>query len=145
MKLDDLRLKIPELQTELGEDQAELSLGADAWVVHRGTVTGYVAILGTNEPEHDPFLHVKFRVVKLPQRGRETLLRTLLSLNHDLGNYAAFSVDENDCVWLGAGRFCADVEEPELLELVTQTARLADRYDDDLIETFGQEVSLSQS
>jgi len=142
VQLDDLRRKIPELLTGLGEDPSKLALGPDAWVVHRGTVTGYVAILGADEPEADPFLHVKFRVVKLPQRGREALLRTLLSLNHDLGNYAAFSVDENDCVWLGAGRFCADVEEPELLELVTQTARLADRYDDDLIETFGQEVSL---
>ncbi len=143
MQLDELRRKIPELLTGLGEDPSKLALGPDAWVVHRGTVTGYVAILGADEPEADPFLHVKFRVVKLPQRGREALLRTLLSLNHDLGNYAAFSVDENDCVWLGAGRFCADVEEPELLELVTQTARLADRYDDDLIETFGQEVALT--
>jgi len=143
MDVATLRLKIPELLTGLGEEPGKLALGDDAWVVHRGSVTGYVAILGANEPEADPFLHVKFRVVKLPQRGRETLLRTLLSLNHDLGNYAAFSVDENDCVWLGAGRFCADVEEPELLELVTQTARLADRYDDDLIETFGQEVSLT--
>ena len=143
MDVETLRRKIPELLTELGEDPAHLSLGEDAWVVHRGSVTGYVAILGATEPEADPFLHVKFRVVRVPQRGRETLLRTLLSLNHDLGNYAAFSVDENDCVWLGAGRFCADVEEPELLELVTQTARLADRYDDDLIETFGQEVSLT--
>jgi hypothetical protein len=142
VELETLRKKIPELLTGLGEDPARLSLGPDAWVVHRGGVTGYVAILGADEPDADPFLHVKFRVVKLPQRGREALLRTLLSLNHDLGNYAAFSVDENDCVWLGAGRFCADVEEPELLELVTQTARLADRYDDDLIETFGQEVSL---
>ena len=142
MELESLRKKIPELLTGLGEDPASLSLGPDAWVVHRGGVTGYVAILGADEPDADPSLHVKFRVVKLPQRGREALLRTLLSLNHDLGNYAAFSVDENDCVWLGAGRFCADVEEPELLELVTQTARLADRYDDDLIETFGQEVSL---
>jgi hypothetical protein len=142
MDVATLRRKIPELLTGLGEEPGKLSLGDDAWVVHRGSVTGYVAILGANEPESDPFLHVKFRVVKLPQRGRETLLRTLLSLNHDLGNYAAFSVDENDCVWLGAGRFCADVEEPELLELVTQTARLADRYDDDLIETFGPEVSL---
>lgn len=143
MELDVLRKKIPELLTSLGEDPAALTLGEDAWVVHRGTVTGYVAILGAAEAEADPFLHVKFRVVRLPQRGRETLLRTLLSLNHDLGNYAAFSVDENDCVWLGAGRFCADVEEPELLELITQTARLADRYHDDLIETFGQEVSLT--
>ena len=143
MNVEELRKKIPELLTELGEDPANLSLGEDAWVVHRGSVTGYIAILGAMESEADPFLHVKFRVVKLPLRGRETLLRTLLSLNHDLGNYAAFSVDENDCVWLGAGRFCADVEEPELLELVTQTARLADRYDDDLIETFGPEVSLT--
>lgn len=143
MDVATLRLKIPELLTGLGEEPGKLTLGDDAWVVHRGSVTGYVAILGANEAEADPFLHVKFRVVKLPQRGRETLLRTLLSLNHDLGNYAAFSVDENDCVWLGAGRFCADVEEPELLELVTQTARLADRYDDDLIETFGPEVSLT--
>lgn len=143
MNVDALRSKIPELLTGLGEDPASLALGDDAWVVHRGTVTGYVAILGATEAGADPFLHVKFRVVKLPQRGRETLLRTLLSLNHDLGNYAAFSVDENDCVWLGAGRFCEDVEEPELLELITQTARLADRYHDDLIETFGQEVSLT--
>jgi hypothetical protein len=143
VNVEALRKKIPELLTGLGEDPAGLALGDDAWVVHRGTVTGYVAILGATEAEADPFLHVKFRVVKLPQRGREALLRTLLSLNHDLGNYAAFSVDENDCVWLGAGRFCEDVEEPELLELITQTARLADRYDDDLIETFGQEVSLT--
>ncbi len=143
MDLDPLRKKIPELLTELGEDPAHLPLGDDAWVVHRGTVTGYIAIIGADEPDADPFLHVKFRVVRVPQRGRETLLRTLLSLNHDLGNYAAFSVDENDCVWLGAGRFCADVEEPELRELVTQTARLADRYHEDLIETFGQEVSLT--
>lgn len=142
MEVDVLRGKIPELLAELGEDRARLSLGQDAWVVHRGSVTGYVAILGADEPEADPFLHVKFRVAKVPQRGREALLRTLLSLNHDLGNYAAFSVDENDCVWLGAGRFCADVEEPELLELITQTARLADRYDDELIETFGKDVSL---
>jgi hypothetical protein len=119
MDVATLRLKIPELLTGLGEEPGKLSLGDDAWVVHRGSVTGYVAILGANEPDADPFLHVKFRVVKLPQRGRETLLRTLLSLNHDLGNYAAFSVDE-----------------------ITQTARLADRYDDDLIETFGPEVSL---
>ncbi len=55
-----------------------------------GTVAGYVAILGADDAEADPFLHVKFRVVKLPQRGRKRLLRTLLSLNHDLGNTRPF-------------------------------------------------------
>ena len=142
MDVATLRTKIPALLTELGENPATVALGDDAWVVHHGSAAGYVAILGANEPDWDPFLHVKFRVIQVPQRGREALLRTLLSLNHDLGNYAAFSVDENDCVWLGAGRFCQDVEEPELLELITQTARLADRYDDELIETFGQDVAL---
>ena len=142
MDVELLRQRIPAILAELGEDPAQVSLGPDAWVVHRGTVTGYVAILGAGEEDTDPFLHVKFRVVQVPQRGREALLRTLLSLNHELGNFAAFSVDENDCVWLGAGRFCVDVDEPELRELITQTARLADRYDDDLLATFGSDLAL---
>ena len=56
MNVATLRLKIPELLTGLGEDPGKLTLGDDAWVVHRGSVTGYVAILGANEPEADPFL-----------------------------------------------------------------------------------------
>lgn len=142
MKLEELRQRIPELLVELGEERGQLDLGADAWVVHRGTVTGYIAILGADQEEADPFLHVKFRVAQVPQRGREALLSALLRINHELGNFAAFSVDESGVAWLGAGRFVADVEGPELLELITQTARLADRYDDELIETFGREVAL---
>src|SRR5512134_108555 len=130
-----LRQRIPELLVELGEDPASVSLGHDAWVVHRGSVTGYVAILGADDPEHDTFLHVKFPVAQAPQRGREALLAALLRINHDLGSYAAFSLDDGGVAWLGAGRFAADVEAAELRELVTQTARLADRYDDQLIET----------
>ena len=142
MKLDELRQRIPALLVELGEDGAQLDLGEDAWVVHRGTVTGYIAILGADQDDADPFLHVKFRVVQIPQRGREALLAALLRINHDLGNYAAFSVDDSNVAWLGAGRFVADVEDGELIELVTQTARLADRYDDQLIATFGKDLAL---
>ena len=138
-----LRQRIPELLVELGEDPASVSLGHDAWVVHRGGVTGYVAILGADQPEHDAFLHVKFPVAQAPQRGREALLAALLRINHDLGSYAAFSLDDGGVAWLGAGRFAADVEAAELRELVTQTARLADRYDDQLIETFGHDVALA--
>jgi hypothetical protein len=142
MDVPALRRRIPELLVELGEPTEQVGLGDDAWVVHRGTVTGYVAILGANQADADPFLHVKFRVVQVPQRGREALLAALLRLNHELGNYAAFSVDDSNVAWLGAGRFAADVEDPELIELITQTARLADRYDDELIETFGSELAL---
>lgn len=142
MDLAELRQRIPALLVQLGEATEDLDLGEDAWVVHRGTVTGYIAILGADQADADPFLHVKFRVVQVPQRGREALLGALLRLNHDLGNYAAFSVDESGIAWLGAGRFVAEVQDAELLELVTQTARLADRYDDELIETFGAELAL---
>jgi hypothetical protein len=138
-----LRRRIPALLVELGEEPASVSLGHDAWVVHRGSVTGYVAILGADQPDQDTFLHVKFPVVQVPQRGREALLAALLRINHDLGSYASFSVDDGGVAWLGVGRFAADVEDAELRELVTQTARLADRYDDQLIETFGQDVALA--
>jgi hypothetical protein len=138
-----LRVRIPELLIELGEEAASVSLGHDAWVVHRGSVTGYVALLAADDPEHDTFLHVKFPVVQAPRRGREALLAALLRINHDLGSYAAFSLDDGGVAWLGAGRFAADVEAAELREIVTQTARLADRYDDELIETFGQDVALA--
>ncbi len=142
MDVTALRKRIPEMLVELGEDPAQVQLGDDAWVVHHGAVTGYVAILNANDPEADPFLHVKFRVARVPQHGREAFLRGLLGINHDLGNYAAFSVDDNELAWLGAGRFCVDVEDPELRELITQTARLSDRYDDALAETFGPEATL---
>ena len=120
MQIQDLRKRIPALLVELGEEAAHVDLGEDAWVVHRGTVTGYIAILGADQDDADPFLHVKFRVAQVPQRGREAML----------------------VAWLGAGRFVADVEDAELLELVTQTARLADRYDDQLIATFGKDLAL---
>ncbi len=142
MQIQDLRKRIPALLVELGEDAANVDLGEDAWVVHRGTVTGYIAILGADQDDADPFLHVKFRVAQVPQRGREAMLAALLRINHELGNYAAFSVDDSNVAWLGAGRFVADVEDAELLELVTQTARLADRYDDQLIATFGKDLAL---
>lgn len=137
-----LRARIPALLVEMGEDPATVSLGHDAWVVHRGGVTGYVALLGADDPKHDTILHVKFPVVQAPQRGREALLSALLRINHDLASYAAFSLDEGGVAWLGAGRFAADVEEAELRELVSQAARLADGYSDQLIETFGRDVAL---
>lgn len=142
MQLAQLRDAIPALLVELGEDARTAQLGQDAWVVHHGSAMGYVAILGADVPQADPFLHVKFRILRAPAEGAETLYRTLLALNHDLGSFASFSLDEQGQVWLGAGRFAEDLEPAGLREVIVQTAQLADRYDDQLITMFGKDLAL---
>ncbi len=133
----ELRQAIPALLRELGLGGQPLEGGADAWTLRAGEVEGYVAILGADDPGADPFLHVKFRLFPVPPSHAEGFLRTLLAVNHDLGNFASFSLDQHDVAWLGAGRFGEDVEPPELRELVTQVARLAERYVADFHDTFG--------
>ncbi|MCU0621900.1 MAG: YbjN domain-containing protein [Gemmatimonadales bacterium] len=142
MNLAQLREQIPALLASLGEDARSGALGPDAWVVHHGSAVGYVAILGAEEPEADPLLHVTFRIMRAPTDGAEAFFRTLLTLNHDLGSVASFSLDEQGQVWLGAGRFIEDLEPAGLREVIAQTAQLADRYDDQLVETFGRDLAL---
>ena len=143
MDLADLRQRIPAILVELGEDKETVALGTDAWVVHHGSTMGYVAILGADVPDADPVLQVKFRIIRAPAEGSEELLRTLLQLNHEMADVAAFSLDEQDIVWLGAGRFVEDMNsEVELREVIGQTAQLADRYDNKLLEAFGKDLEL---
>jgi hypothetical protein len=142
MDIADLRQRIPALLVELGEDAKTIALGEDAWVVHRGSTMGYIALLGVDQPEADPVVQVKFRMLRAPQQGGEELFRALLNLNHDMADVAAFSLDDQDTVWLGAGRFAVDLSDGELREMIVQTAQLADRYDDRLIEAFGEDLAL---
>lgn len=142
MDLAELRQRIPTFLVELGEKAETVSLGEDAWVLHRGSTMGYVAILGADSAEADPVLQVKFRLLRAPREGGEELFRTLLGLNHDMADVAAFSIDNQDIVWLGAGRFVEDLTDSELREVITQTAQLADRYDDRLLELFGRDLAL---
>jgi hypothetical protein len=142
MDLTELRRRIPAILVELGEDAGTVSLGEDAWVLHRGSTMGYVAILGAGSAEVDPVLQVKFRLLRAPKEGGEELFRTLLGLNHDMADVAAFSIDSQDIVWLGAGRFVEDLTETELREVIGQTAQLADRYDDRLLDLFGRDLAL---
>jgi hypothetical protein len=143
MDLVELRERIPAILVELGENRETVSLGQDAWVVHHGSTMGYVAILGADVADADPVLQVKFRIIRAPTEGGEELFRTLLQLNHEMADVAAFSIDEQDIVWLGAGRFVEDMNsEVELREVIGQTAQLADRYDGKLIEAFGNDLAL---
>jgi len=137
-----LRRRIPAILVEQGENADTVTLGPDAWVLHHGSAMGYIAILGADAADADPVLQVKFRIVRAPKEGGEELFRTLLHLNHEMADVAAFSIDEQDIVWLGAGRFVEDLTEGELREVIGQTAQLADRYDDRLLEAFGKDLSL---
>jgi len=142
MELAELRQRIPAILVELGEDADHVALGDDAWVVHHGSSMGYVVILGADTEGVDAVLQVKFRLLRAPKEGGEDLFRTLLSLNHEMADVAAFSIDSQDAIWLGAGRFVEDLTEGELREVIGQTAQLADRYDDQLLKAFGNDLAL---
>jgi hypothetical protein len=147
MDVTGLRNAIPAAIDALGGDSRVSALGPDAWAIFRGSVLGYVALIvpdGEGEPEQEPdsIVHVTFPILRVPADGVEPLFRRLLELNHELGSFASFSLDGRGKVWLGAGRFAADLDEHELRELIAQVAGLADRYDDELLEQFGRHLAL---
>ena len=143
MDVARLRTEIPAAIDALGGDSRVSALGPDAWAIFRGTVLGYVAlIVPDGEGEPDSIVHVTFPILRVPGEGAEPLFRRLLELNHELGSFASFSLDARGKVWLGAGRFAADLDQHELRELIAQVAGLADRYDDELLEAFGRSLAL---
>jgi T3SS (YopN, CesT) and YbjN peptide-binding chaperone 1 len=145
MEVDDLRTAIPAAIDALGGDSRVSVLGPDAWAIFRGTALGYVALIvpDDGDAEPDSIVHVTFPILRVPDQGAEPLFRRLLELNHELGSFASFSLDSRGKVWLGAGRFAQDLDEPGLRELIAQVAGLADRYDDELLEEFGKDLALN--
>lgn len=143
MTLDDLRASIPATIDALGGDSRVSALDHDAWAIFRGTATGYIALIaGEDDDDANAIVHITFPILRVPERGAEPLLRHLLELNHQLGDFACFSLDQRGKAWLGAGRFAADLEEKELRVLIAQIAQLADQYDDELLDRFGRELAV---
>lgn len=143
MDVATLRAAIPAAIDALGGDSRVSVLGPDAWAIFRGTALGYVAVIVPDgEAEPDGIVHVTFPILRVPAEGAEPLFRRLLELNHELGSFASFSLDSRSKIWLGAGRFAADLDEHGLRELIAQVAGLADRYDDELLEEFGRDLAL---
>jgi hypothetical protein len=143
MDATDLRQAIPAAIDALGGDSGVSSaLGPDAWAIFRGGVLGYVALITPEDGEGDSIVHVTFPILRIPEQDAGPLLKRLLELNHELGAFASFSLDGRGKVWLGAGRFAADLGDHELRELIAQVAGLADRYDGELLEAFGRSLAL---
>ncbi len=143
MELVALREAIPAAIDALGGDSRVSALDHDAWAIFRGTATGYIALIaGADDPDANAIVHITFPIIRVPERGAEPLLRHLLELNHQLGDFASFSLDPYGKVWLGAGRFAADLDESELRVLIAQVAQLADQYDDELLDRFGRELAV---
>jgi hypothetical protein len=142
----ELRRAIPAAIDALGGDSRIASLDQDAWAIFRGSATGYIALITAEEGEADAetnaIVHVTFPILRVPETGAEPLLRHLLELNHQLGDFAAFSLDAHGKAWLGSGRFAADLDDAELRLMITQVAELADRYDDELLEQFGRQLAI---
>jgi hypothetical protein len=149
MTLDELRDAIPAAIDALGGDSRVSALDYDAWAIFRGSATGYVALISgaedgneSAEQDRNAIVHITFPILRVPEHGAEPLLRHLLELNHELGDFACFSLDRRNKVWLGAGRFAADLDPPELRVLIAQIAQLADQYGDELLDQFGRELAV---
>ena len=143
MDATETRRAIPAAIDALGGDsRVSSTLGPDAWAIFRGRVMGYVALIAGEEVDGESIVHVTFPILRVPSEGAEPVLRRLLEVNHQLGAFASFSLDGRGKVWLGGGRFAADLTEQELRVLIAQVAGLADRYDAELLEAFGQALAL---
>lgn len=144
MEVAALRRAIPAAIDALGGDSRGSELRADAWAIYRGPLTGYVAMLNPEGAgDADPVVHVTFPIMRVPDTGAEPLFRRLLEVNHEQGDFACFSLDARGTVWLGAGRFAADLDEAELRSLIAEVATLAERYSDELLERFGRQLAVS--
>jgi hypothetical protein len=146
MTLDELRATIPATIDALGGDSRVSALDHDAWAIFRGTATGYIALIAGDDAEAganpNAIVHITFPIIRVPEQGEAPLLRHLLELNHQLGDFACFSLDRHGKAWLGAGRFAADLNEKELRVLIAQVAQLADQYGNELLDQFGRELAV---
>lgn len=109
--------------------------------IRRGSASGFVmAIPGEGSSDSsDLILVTRLEIMPVPGDPvrRRALEARLLELNHGLLGRAAFSFGPEGAVYLTAGRPVEDLDPGEILDLILWTSEQADRYDDELIRSFG--------
>lgn len=110
--------------------------------IRRGSASGYVSVTGDAEEQDNLLLRVSLTIMKVAPGRERNLYRRLLELNRTFQGRASFSVDDDDIVWLTAGRPVEDLDPSEIIDLILWTSEQADRFDDILLEEFGYEHRL---
>jgi hypothetical protein len=99
-----------------------------------------MATVGVNVLEGHGILLFLSRVMDVPDQNRQTFYRKLLELNYLVTSDAAFAIDkDSNAVYLRALRRLSGLDYEEFLDILDTVARVADEWQDKLLEVFEEE------
>src|SRR5438067_623649 len=142
MAIADVRNMISSVIDRFGGDSYDSRLDKNTWRVGIGSAGGYVAVIENQQDADNSDLIIYFPIMKVPVEKAMPFYRRLLELNRGLMGKASFAVDDENTVSIVAGRIVLDIDPNEMADLIIRTARMADYYDDVLLDEFGRENAL---
>ena len=143
MPIADVRNMISSVIDRFGGDSYESRIDKNTWRIGLGSAGGYIALIENQQDIDSSDLIVYFPIMKVPVEKSMPFYRRLLELNRGLMGKAAFAVNDENIVSIIAGRSVVDIDPNEMADIIIRTARMADYYDDTLLEEFGRENALS--
>ncbi len=126
-------LELDPTQNRIGNMGHDIAM----WGLTRGSATVYTVL---NRVPSTNYIQVFSPIIKITGEANPGLYLKLLQLNSspELCN-AAFAVKDSNVV-LKSDRTTNDLSRTELLEMILRVGKLADKYDDKLLEEFGGEM-----
>lgn len=143
MPIAEVRNMISSVIDRFGGDSYESRVDKNTWRIGIGSAGGYVALIENQQDIDSSDVIVYFPIMKVPVDKAMPFYRHLLELNRGLMGKAAFAVNDENVVSIMAGRSIVDIDPNEMADIIIRTARMADYYDDVLLDEFGRENSLS--
>ena len=143
MPIADVRNMIASIIDRFGGDSYESRVDKNTWRVGIGSAGGYIALIEDKDNADNSDLLVFFPLMKVPVDKAMPFFRRLLELNRGLLGKASFAVDDENTISILAGRSIIDIDPNEMADIIIRTARMADYYDDLLLDEFGRENALS--
>lgn len=110
--------------------------------IQRGSATGHICVVRDGDEADGLLLIVRLAIMRCPSNDPAAFHQRLLRLNHALRGKMAFSVSDDEVVYLTAGRNVEDLDPGEIIDLILGTSQEADNYDDLLLTEFGEEYAL---
>jgi len=141
--LAEVRHLISDVFEEIGVDSYDARLDKNTWGIAKGSAGGIIALAANEQTPDYSILYAAFRIMKVPASKSLPFFRRLLEINLTLNGRAAFAVDGENIVWLTSGRFIRDLNHSEIVGLILYTLELADLYDDQLLNEFGRDHTLT--
>ena len=143
MSIAEVRNLISSVIDRFGGDSYEARVNKNTWRVGIGSAVGFVQLVENDQGPDNSDVVVFFPIMKVPVEKSLPLYRRLLEFNRGLMGKGAFAVDDENTVSLLSGRSIVDIDPNEMADIIVRTARVADYYDDVLLEEFGRENALN--